>query len=93
MGLRNWLSQHLRPTAAGSAALADTAPMEREQVSPVQLAELEAARADLRLAIQESGVTSLRACTRDGSRWEENLDSVRAMTAAIRSTQQDTAGD
>jgi hypothetical protein len=50
---------------------------------------LEEAWAELRQAAQDAGVKSFRACTRDGSRWEENLDSVRAMTRTIKGIQKD----
>jgi hypothetical protein len=36
-------------------------------------------------------VTSFRACARDGSRWQDDLDSVRAMTSTLRHTQKYTA--
>jgi hypothetical protein len=91
VGIRKWLSHHLGPAAVESFPIAAAAPMEPKPLTPEHLADLEAARADLRSALEESGVTSFHACTREGSRWEEDLDSVRAMTAAIRSTQKDTA--
>lgn len=91
MGIRNWLSRHRRPAAAESFPIAAAAPMERKPLTPEQLADLEEAWAELRRAAEESGVTSFHACTRDGSRWEEDLDSVRTMTGAIRSTQKETA--
>jgi hypothetical protein len=58
--------------------------MERKPLTPEQLAELEDAWAELRQAIKESGVTSFRACTRDGSRWEENASSVRFMAKTLK---------
>ncbi|ELT44185.1 hypothetical protein G205_13317 [Arthrobacter nitrophenolicus] len=63
---------------------------ERAPLTPAQQADLEEAWAELRQAAQEAGVKSFRACTRDGSRWEENLDSVRAMTRTIKGIQKDT---
>jgi hypothetical protein len=58
---------------------------EREPLTPAQLADLEAAWAELRQAVQESGATSFRACTRDGSRWQDDSESVRAMADTLRS--------
>jgi hypothetical protein len=64
---------------------------ERAPLTPAQLADLEEAWAELRQAVQEAGVKSFSACTRDGSRWEENPDSVRAMTRMIKDAQTSTA--
>lgn len=88
MGLRNLLGRRRTPTAAEPLPVAGV-ETERVPLSPAQLADLEEAWAELRQAAQEAGVTSFRACTRDGSRWEENLDSVRAMTRTIRGIQED----
>jgi hypothetical protein len=63
---------------------------ERPPLTPAQLADLEGAWAELRQAAQEAGVKSFSACTRDGSRWEENPDSVRAMTRMIKGAQENT---
>jgi len=63
---------------------------ERPPLTPAQLADLEEAWAELRQAAQEAGVKSFSACTRDGSRWEENLNSVRAMTRTIKDAQKYT---
>nr|WP_059390203.1 hypothetical protein [Arthrobacter sp. Hiyo1] len=60
-------------------------------MSPAQLADLEAAWAELRQAAEETGVTSFRACTRDGSYWGDDPESVRAMTATILSLKKYTA--
>ncbi|MFJ6272276.1 hypothetical protein ACIQG8_20055 [Pseudarthrobacter oxydans] len=66
---------------------------ERPALTPAQLADLEAAWSELRQAAQEAGVKSFSACTRDGSRWEENPESVRAMTRMIKDTHKDTTED
>ncbi|TNB69776.1 hypothetical protein FHJ30_17635 [Arthrobacter sp. BB-1] len=55
-------------------------------LTPAELADLEEAWVELRQASQEAGVKSFRACTRDGSRWEDNPESVRAMTRMIKDT-------
>jgi hypothetical protein len=64
---------------------------EPEPLTPAQLADLEVAWAELQQAFKEAGVTSFRACTRDGSRWQDNPESVRAMAETIRRTQKYTA--
>lgn len=87
MGLRNLLGR--RRTRATAEPTVAAVERERVTLSPAQLADLEEAWAELRQVAQEAGVTSFRACTRDGSRWEENLDSVRAMTRTIRGLQKD----
>jgi len=87
LGLRNFLSRRRAAAAGESPAVVVPAAAEREPLAPAQLADLEAAWAELRQAAEETGVTSFRACTRDGSRWEENPNSLRAMANAIRSTQ------
>uniref|UniRef100_UPI003F497DBE hypothetical protein n=1 Tax=Pseudarthrobacter oxydans TaxID=1671 RepID=UPI003F497DBE len=64
--------------------MAAAAPVERKPLTPEQLGELQEAWAELRQAIKESGVTSFRACTRDGSLWEENANSVRFIARTLR---------
>jgi hypothetical protein len=86
--LRDFLGRRRTPTAAvGPFPVASTAEAERTPLTPAQLADLEEAWAELRQAAQEAGVKSFSACTRDGSRWEENPDSVRAMTRMIQDAQ------
>ncbi|WP_011689797.1 hypothetical protein [Arthrobacter sp. FB24] len=88
--LRDFIGRRRTPAAAESFPAA--APVEdgRPELGPAELADLEEAWAELRQAAQEAGVRSFRACTRDGSRWEENLDSVRAMTRTIKGIEKDT---
>lgn len=83
MGIRNWILRHRRPAAVESSTGAATAPVERKPLAPEQLADLEQAWAELRRAIKESGVTSFHVCTRDGSRWEQNANSVRLMAKTL----------
>lgn len=89
--LRDFLGRRRTSAAAGSFAVAWPVEAERPPLTPAQLADLEEAWAELRQAAQEAGVKSFRACTRDGSRWEENPDSVRAMTRTIKDAQRYTA--
>lgn len=89
MGLRSFFTRRQTPTAAESPAL--VVATEREPLTPAQLADLEAAWAELQQATKEAGVTPLHACTRDGSRWQDDPQSVRAMAETIRRTQKYTA--
>jgi len=91
VGLRSFFTRRRTPAAAESSAV--VVATDREPLTPAQLADLEVAWAELRQAFQESGVTSFHACTRDGSRWQDDLQSVRAMTDTIRRTQKYTAED
>jgi len=90
MGLRNFLNWRSLPTEGGTppAAVQD-APVEQEpltagHVSPEQLAELDAARAELLQLAAEVGVKSLNACPRDGSRWQDDPETIRTITAVLR---------
>ena len=85
MGLRSFFT--LRRTPASGESPAVEVATERVPLTSAQLADLGAAWAELRHVAKEAGVTSFHACTRDGSRWEENPNSLRAMANAIRSTQ------
>ncbi|MFB8369593.1 hypothetical protein ACFC25_09530 [Pseudarthrobacter sp. NPDC055928] len=89
MGLRSFFTRRRAPAAAEPSAVV-VAP-EREPLSPAQLADLEAAWAELQQAAKEAGVTPFNACTRDGSRWQDDPQSVRAMAETIRRTQKYTA--
>ncbi|WP_248761484.1 hypothetical protein [Pseudarthrobacter sp. SSS035] len=89
MGLRSFFTRRRAPAAAEpSAVVVAPAP---EPLSPAQLADLEAAWAELQQAAKEAGVPSFRACTRDGSRWQDDPPSVRALAETIRHTQKYTA--
>ena len=91
MGLLNFLGLRRTPAAAKPFPVASATETERPPLTPAQLADLEEAWVELRQASQEAGVKSFRACTRDGSRWEDNPESVRAMTRMIKGTQKYTA--
>ncbi|WP_422759296.1 hypothetical protein [Paenarthrobacter sp. C1] len=60
MGLRNILSRRRKAVGPSMAVPAG------------ELAELEAAWAELRLTVDESNVTSFRACSRNGRSWAED---------------------
>jgi hypothetical protein len=89
VGLRSFFNRRRTPAAGDSSAA--VVALGREPLTPAQLADLEVAWAELRQAVQEAGVTSFRGCTRDGSRWQDNPESVRAMADTIRRTQKYTA--
>lgn len=80
-----------RQTRAETSPVLAAAPKEQEPITPEQLADLESAWGELRQAVEETGVTEFRACTIDGSRWQDDPESVRAMTAAILTTKDYTA--
>ena len=89
MGLRSFFTLRRAPAAAEPSAV--VVATEREPLTPAQLADLEAAWAELQQAAKGAGVPSFRACTRDGSRWQDDPESVRAMAETIRRTQKYTA--
>ncbi len=89
MGLRSFFTRRRAPAATQPSAV--VVPTERKPLTPAQLADLEAAWAELQQASKEAGVTSFHACTRDGSRGQDSPQSVRAMTETIRHTQKYTA--
>ncbi|WP_427019538.1 hypothetical protein ACQCSX_23325 (plasmid) [Pseudarthrobacter sp. P1] len=59
-------------------------------MTPEQLADLQAAWVELRQAMEESHVSSFRACNRGGRYWGEDPDAMRAMAATFRSLKKDT---
>jgi hypothetical protein len=62
VGLRDLLRRRRRkPSAAGTTAAVRRAAAEHVPLTPAQLADLEEARAELRQAAEETGVTSFRA--------------------------------
>lgn len=90
MGLLNFLKMRSLPTAPepSPAALPETStaqqPMTVSGRTPEQLADLDAARAELLQLAAEVGVKSLNACPRDGSRWQDDPATIRTITAVIR---------
>lgn len=92
MGLRNLLRRRRTPAAAMPAPAVTAAPLEPERLTPEQLADLEAARVELRQAMKESNVTSFRACNRNGRYWGKDPEAMRAMAATFRSINNSTTG-
>jgi hypothetical protein len=82
--LRNFFSRRHAPAAPEPGPVVVDAPREREPLTPEQLADLKEAWAELSQAAEETGVRNFRACTRDGSSWEDDPEAVRRMAATIR---------
>lgn len=90
MGLRNLLRRRRTPAAVMSVHALTAAPSEPEPLTPEQRADLQAAWVELQQAMEESNVTSFRACNRGGRYWGEDPDAMRAMAATFRSLKKDT---
>ncbi|MFW0774752.1 hypothetical protein [Arthrobacter sp. D5-1] len=71
---------------AGTVAAAEPAPL-----SLAEQADLDGALVELNLALSESNVTSLRACSRNGRHWGEDPEAIRAIAATIRGVTQEAA--
>ncbi|WP_284750874.1 hypothetical protein [Arthrobacter sp. efr-133-R2A-120] len=85
MGLRSFFIRGRTPVTEDSSPAAVAAPKEeREPLTPAQLADLRKAWAELNQAAEDAGVNTFRACTRDGSSWEDDPEAVRGMAALIR---------
>ncbi|MFP3581355.1 hypothetical protein SB659_17470 [Arthrobacter sp. SIMBA_036] len=85
MGLRNFLNRRSLPTEVEDpSVVARAEDVERKPLTAEQLADLEAARAELLQLAGEVGVKSLNACPRDGSRWQDDPETIRAITAVLR---------
>lgn len=69
MRVPNFLNRRKPTEAAAPYAAVWAAPVEREPLTPEQLKDLEAAWVELNQAVEESGVKSFHACTRDGRYW------------------------
>ncbi|BCW12849.1 hypothetical protein NtRootA2_41310 (plasmid) [Arthrobacter sp. NtRootA2] len=89
MGLRNLLKRRQTPATVVAAPAVPTTP--REPLTPEQQADLQAARMELRQAMEESQVTSFRACGRGSRHWDEDPEAMRAMAALFRSIKKDAA--
>ena len=86
MGLWSWFVRRSKlATVAGRPAFAAAIePKEQEQLTPEQLADLQAARAELAEAAKESAATSFHACSRGGKPWQEDPAAVRSLAALLR---------
>jgi hypothetical protein len=86
MGLWSWFARRRKPaTGAGRPALAAAIkPKEQEPLAPEQVADLQAAWADLAKAAKGSAVTSFHPCSRGGKPWQEDPATVRSVAAMLR---------
>lgn len=88
MGLRNILSRRRK---APEPSVAVRTVEEQRTLTADESADLEAAWAELRQTTAASKVTSLRACSRNGSSWVEDPEAVRAIAATIGRIMNETA--
>ncbi|BCW86481.1 hypothetical protein NicSoilE8_41540 (plasmid) [Arthrobacter sp. NicSoilE8] len=86
VGLRSFFTRHRTPTTVPAPAQVPGAVkgQERTPLSPEELAELDAARKEFLHTAEQAGVKSVHGCSRDGRRWEDDPQTVRAMAAIIR---------
>ena len=86
MGIWSWFAHRRAPATAGgrSAFTAAIEPKEQEPVTPEQIADLNAAWAELARAVKESAVTGFHACSRGRNPWQEDPAAVRSMAALLR---------
>ncbi|AFR31295.1 hypothetical protein ARUE_232p00870 (plasmid) [Arthrobacter sp. Rue61a] len=63
---------------------------ERKSLTAEDSADLEAAWVELRQTVDESKVTSFRACSRNEGSWAEDPEAVRAIAATIGRIMNDT---
>ena len=91
MSLRNWMKNRRAASSVSLAPASTSAQREPIPLTPEQRADLEAARVELLQAMEESQVTSFRACSRNGRHWAEDPDAMRAMAATFRSIKEDLA--
>lgn len=86
MGLRSLFNRHTKPAPSRSPAPHRVQTAASESLTPEQIADLNAAWAEFLRVAEEVGLKSFHACSRDGSRWQDDPESVRAMTALIKDT-------
>lgn len=86
--LRDILSWRRKAT---EPSVAVPAVEERKSLTADESAELEAAWTELRQTVDESKVSSFRACSRNGRSWAEDPEAVRAIAATIGSIMNEPA--
>jgi hypothetical protein len=86
VGLRSFFTRHRTPTTVPASAWVPGTvnKPERAPLSPEELAELDEARKEFLRTAEQAGVKSVHGCSRDGRRWEDDPQTVRAMAAIIR---------
>lgn len=96
MGLQVLFRRHKSGTRdAVSTVVGAGDPEPQEPLTPQQMAELQDAWDELAEAAEGSEVTGVHACSRNGSRWEEDPAAVRRLAATLRAIQAEntTAGN
>ncbi|MFJ4286947.1 hypothetical protein ACIPY0_15010 [Paenarthrobacter nicotinovorans] len=87
MGLRHLFTRHRTPPPAAPSpapAPATIHPVEQVPLTTEQEADLEAARTEFAQAIRDAGVNQFHACSRGGSRWQDDQQALRAISALLR---------
>ncbi|MCX8455136.1 hypothetical protein [Paenarthrobacter ureafaciens] len=94
MGLRSFFTRHRTPSTVpvsawvpGAVKTPAWAPL-----SPDELAELDVARTEFLQAAEQAGVKSVHGCSRDGRRWQDDPQTVRAMAALLRDVHREEQG-
>jgi hypothetical protein len=82
MGLRSFFQRKPAPGSSPTPSPADET--QGQFLSPEDLADLEAAWADLAAAAEASEMTNFRACTRTGKSWTGDPAAVRAAATTLR---------
>lgn len=85
VGLRHLFIRHRTPPPAGpSSAPATIHPVEPVPLTAEKEADIEAARTEFVQAVREAGVNQLHACGRGASRWLDDPQALRAISALLR---------
>ena len=84
MRIRSLFSRRPASARLNPYPVAPNPAEEREQLTPEQLVDLKDAWSQLGRAAEAAGVRSMRACTNEGSGWEQDAAAVRRMAAMIR---------
>ena len=85
VGLRHLFTRHRTPQPVRSApGPATVKPVEQVPLTAEQEADLETARTEFVQAVREAGVSQLHACGRGGSRWQNDPQALRAISALLR---------
>ncbi|WP_260842545.1 hypothetical protein [Paenarthrobacter nicotinovorans] len=87
MGLRSLFTRRATSSSTRSPAPAPVQARAPEPLTREQMADLEVARVEFLRVAEEAGLKSFHACSRDGSRWQDDAESVRAMTVLVKEAQ------
>ncbi|MFF1831136.1 hypothetical protein [Paenarthrobacter sp. NPDC058040] len=84
MGLKSLFTRHTKPAPPRSPAPLGVPAVVREPLTPEQLADLDSARGEFLHVAGEAGLNYVHAYSLDGSRWQDDPEAVRAITALIK---------